>query len=68
MPSLTRTHNFSLARENVVTLKLRKLNFEQALIVLRNLVSNSRLMVQTEFTRDTHVLRRQCQLYSLREN
>ena len=42
----------SLERENVVTLKLRKFNFEQGFIILHNLVSNSRLMIQTEFIRD----------------
>lgn len=58
-------NQFSLEHENLVTLKLRKFNFEQGFIILHNLVSNSRLMIQTEFIRDTYILHIQCQLYCL---
>lgn len=50
---------------NVVTLKFRKFNFARGFIILYNLVSNSRLMIQTEFIRDTNALRIQCQLCRL---
>lgn len=44
-----------------MTLKLRKFHFEQGFITSHNLVSNPRLMVQTESMRDADVLCTQCQ-------